>query len=460
MKTRLFALFLLLPMGMWGQTVLHSFPLTLKKPADRQALLLATNDAKGLYLLASDKERATVFSYNSAVFLRDSLSAERPDKKYAALAGYSCENNAFTVYWATDDLDKVLATRYDFQTRSVNTRLHTFDYGQQTLMASFTENGAFYVVTASDQKPELTFYRFHSGAPETHTVDFSRFILGDTGGRPVKWNELFLGSGIQKMETSIPNPAAAATAPVKLYKTAEGFVLTVDVNRRQTNLYEIGADFTLSEKTIPMAELPDAERQNSFYHENRLYQLVVAEEGLILTCTDLATMTVIGTHTADSKHDISFRNSPLMAQTNDSDAHTIRDSKRFLRRLSGSRVGVSVYRTPEDLLLTIGGMRDVATTGDVLLGIAAGTSIALGGGFGDLGIHSNQFVFFDALFDDAFRHKDMPPQLLAMDKLIESMEDQNTPSSLTVFGKDVIQAVYDAADKEIVLRRFRDGRGE
>lgn len=464
MKLRLLAVLLGCPVLLTAQTLLYSLPVALKRPADRQQVLLAPDADRGLYVVASDKERVRVLKYNGAVFFRDSLSLDRPDKEYVSMAGYSIEDNAVTVFWATDSFEKLLGCRYDFTSRNVLKSQKIFDFNKETFLSAFTENGVFYVVTADDRSSLLYFYRLGPGPSERNVVDLTSFPLTDTRVKNIKWTELFQASGLQKMESQLPNPAAMATGPVKLYKTRDGFTMTVDINRRQTALFEIGNDFSVSRRDVSIPELAKAERQNSFLHENRLYQIVVSEEAMIFTCTDLETMSVIATYNATADKDISFRNSPLLAQTNDDDPNSITGSKRFLRRLSGSTVGLSVYRTPEDLLVTIGGMRAMATTGDVLLGIAAGTGIVLGGG--DIGLGdmagSSQFVFFDALFDDGFRHKDVPPMLLAADKLgqFTNEEELNAPSSTAVFRNDVLFAYHDSSKKEIIIRRFRDGSGD
>lgn len=464
MKTRLLALLWALPLAMAAQTIMHSLPLELQRPIARQQLLLAPTGANGMYLVASDADRTYLLSYNRALFFRDSLSVPRPDREYTAMAGYSSDAESFTVYWTKPDYDKILAYRYNLSTRSVSKSLVSIDYTKQTYLCSFSENNRFYIVTASDANPSLSFYCFSNGNPEVRAVDLSSYDLEDTRGKKIKLHELLLASGLQKLDPSLPNPAASATGPVKLYSSPKGFVLTIDINRKQTQLFEMDPDFRVTQKTLSFPSLEGAERQNSFFHEGRLYQLLVAEEAMVLTCTDVATGTEIGRYNATADQDISFRNSPLLAQVDDSPPNQITGSKRFLRRLSGSSVGLTVYRSPEDLMVTIGGMRGIATAGDVFLGIAAGTAMVLGGAAADVGAfsESSQFVFFDALFDDEFRHKDMPPQLLALDKIGNFAEEEELegPSASAAYDRDVLFTYYDRPTKQLILRRFRDGADE
>lgn len=464
MKNRLLALIGLLPLTIAAQTIMHSLPLELQRPMARQQLLLAPTGANGTYLVASDADRTYLLSYNRALFFRDSLSVPRPDREYTAMAGYSSDAESFTVYWTKPDFDKILAYRYNLSTRSVSKSVASIDYAKQTYLCSFSENNRFYIVTASDTTPSLSFYCFSNGNPEVRTVDLSSYDLEDTRGKKIKLHELLLASGLQKIDSYLPNPAASATGPVKLYSSQKGFVLTIDINRKQTQLFEMDPDFRVTQKTLSFPSLEGAERQNSFFHEGRLYQLLVAEEAMVLTCTDVATGTEIGRYNATADQDISFRNSPLLAQVDDSPPNQITGSKRFLRRLSGSSVGLTVYRSPEDLMVTIGGMRGIATAGDVFLGIAAGTAMVLGGGAADVGAFSDssQFVFFDAVFDNDFRHKDMPPQLLSLDKIGTFAEEEELegPSASAVFDHDVLFTYYDRATKQLILRRFRDGADE
>jgi len=462
MKTQLLAFLCALPIALSAQTIMHSLPLELERPSARQQLFLATDGTDKAYVLASDNDRVYALAYNRALFFRDSLSTARPDRDYTSMSGYSTDAYGLTVYWAKPDFDKILACRYDFNTRTVSKSVSSIDYAKQTYLCSFSENGQFYIVTVADNAPLLSFYSFTNGNPEVKTIDFSSYKLQDTRGKTIQLNELLTASGLQKMDPSLPNPAASATGPVKLYSTKQGFVLTVDINRNQSVLFDIASDFTVTQKTIAYPELAGSERQNSFFHEGRLYQIIVSEEALILSCTDVASGAEIGRHTASANQDISFRNSPLMAQVDDDSPNEVSSSKRFLRRLSGSSVGLTVYRSPEDLLITIGGARGIATAGDVFLGIAAGTALVLNGTYVGAPPESSQFVFFDAVFDDDFHHKDMPPQLLALDKLgaFAEAEELEGASATSPFGLDVLFAYYDRTKKEIILRRFRDGASE
>ncbi|MBC8643511.1 hypothetical protein H9W95_03800 [Flavobacterium lindanitolerans] len=109
----------------FGQTLLASHPLELKKATSYHQIVNTVNDQNQVFVFASDKEKLKVLKYNNALFFKDSLSVNRPDKNYTAMAGFSFEDNGNPyLYWSSDDYTKIQSHYFDFNNRTSVTASH------------------------------------------------------------------------------------------------------------------------------------------------------------------------------------------------------------------------------------------------------------------------------------------------------------------------------------------------
>lgn len=266
----------------------------------------------------------------------------------------------------------------------------------------------------------------------------------------------------QLMEERMLNPIFAAAAPSKLYVESDRLLLTLDQNPTLTQVFSLSLkDKTVSEQKVPLPDPTNSVVHNSFLMEGHLYQMSSTDSQLKLSRYNLSANARDTLYTATDKDSIAFRNSPLLSQTNARKALVLKNTKKFLNRLSWSQAGLTVYRTPQDILLTIGGNRTAMSTGDLIAASLFTTGGIIGGvdASGAFGQTSSQLVYFDALFDDEFHHKIYEPEMLAIDLISEIMASDADFRLQTVsrFSDYYILGYFDPNVKEYVLRRVVDG---
>lgn len=159
MKKILFALFVLTTFtASFGQTILNSHSINLRGSRNNHQILNAVNLQKEVFSFASDKEKLTVLKYNEALFFKDSLSLNRPDKEYEFIAGYSFENNGNPrVYWASKDFKKVKSIMFDFDSNTSKIDDFQFAFTDESILNIFSENNFFYILTLPKAKDSLKF---------------------------------------------------------------------------------------------------------------------------------------------------------------------------------------------------------------------------------------------------------------------------------------------------------------
>lgn len=462
MKKLLFALFVLTTFQSFGQTILASHPLELKKPRDNQQLLNAVNLRKDIFTFVADKEKMTILKYNKFVFFSDSLTIKQGNDEYENLAGYSFENNGnLCVYWSNESFTKLKSVMFDFENRTNRLDNFTFDFTDETILNTFSENNFFYILTLPKGQDLLKFYALRKGELYQKSVDFSKFKFADGKGKTIAFNQLIRENGLEMIDTKSVNPLFQTVGKSKMYIDRNKMVLTFD-STAQTQIFQIDLNsFSVIEQTIPQQMLVKSGKSNSYFHQNKLYQVKVNDEELAVSAVDLTSGNVLKKYYAEAKDEISFRNSPLLSQTGRQAGREMKTTKKFLQRLNSSEIGISVYQTPHETMLTVGGIRNVNSTGSILLGITAGAAMVATGTGADVSdmfdAQDLQSTYFEVLFDDKFEHQKVEQLPLAIDGISQFLSENNfTLQSVLPFENYFIVTYYDTKKKELVMRRFED----
>lgn len=463
MKKILFALFVLTTFtASFGQTILNSHSINLRGSRNNHQILNAVNLKKEVFSFTSDKEKLTVLKYNEALFFKDSLSLNRPDKEYEFIAGYSFENNGNPrVYWASKDFKKVKSIMFDFDSNTSKIDDFQFAFTDESILNIFSENNFFYILTLPKAKDQLKIYALRKGEVYIRLVDFSANKFLDEKGKTVSFNELIRNNGLEMIDNKSLNPLFQSVGKSKMYVDGIKMILTFD-NSNRTQVFEIDLNtFATVEKIIPQQILVKSGKSNSYYLKDKLYTLKTNEAELSIAAVDLKTEEVIKKYYADIKDTISFRNSPLFSQTGNQKGRILKNTKKFLQRLEASDVGISVYRTPNELMVTVGGVRSVTSTGNIIMGFTAGAALIASGSGGDIGGLFNdgelQSTYFEALFNDKFEHQNIAQRALAADAISQFLNENDVElQSVFTFKEHYILSYYDPKKQEFIMRKFED----
>jgi hypothetical protein len=450
-----------------AQVIQSAQPLELKKSTYYHTALAAPDaNYSQLVTFVADKEKITAFRYNSVLYFTDSLSTKRPDTDYDLMAGYSYDaDRQVTVYWVEDTYTKIQPVSFNFETKAVVTGTPiALSLREENIITAFSDNNSFYLITLPRNNKEedvLRLYTFSNGRLETHSVDFSGIDLRSISNKEITLNDMLEAYPLQKIDTRAYNGLTSTSSKLKFYISNGEMTFTLDHNAAYTQVLTLNLNtYSLTEKRIPHPQLQTTGEGNSYLHEGRLYQLKANKDQLALAATDMATGELIKSYAAKSNDSIGFKNSDLVSQTGSGRPKIFKDTKKFLQRLEASTIALSVYQTPDDILVTAGGVRNVIPAGSAILGaalIAAGGSDALMGEFFDP--ESQQLNYFEGTFDENFEHRPFRPGMLAVDYLSGFMaanERNMQLVSVFPFGYDVVLGYYDAKAKQYVVRKFTD----
>lgn len=441
---------------LFSQTVLATFPLELKKSKDYKQIVNAENTVThDLFVFASDKENLTILKYNSALFLSNQYALPRPDISYRQIAGYSfnSEGNP-TIYWSSQDLKKILAVQYDLNSKTAASIInYDLQFFNQTLITQFQENNTFYILAKKEFEEKLILYVFKNGTKEEKTLDFSSFKFQNSKNKAIKFSQILEALPIEKIETNQFNPLFKGTQRTKLYVLKNRLLLTFDHNDNETQAFDI--DLTTSEiqeKNFAKTSTKNyVSLSNSYYHENKMYQLKVNADELLFEIKDYKTTDSIKSILVLKTDTIPFKTSPLRLQLEGQRPKEFKTTAKFLNQLVYLEVGLTVYKTPNSILITLGGTGTIQFTDVINSGNQFNGDVM----FRDI----PTTVYFESVFDKKLDHIKKDQEPLAFDFIsgFEQEHPEVTLPSIIRYKNYYILGYYDSYAKQYTMRKFIDG---
>jgi len=434
-----------------SQTILATTPLEFKKSKDYRQIITAENtDTHDIFTFASDKENLTILKYNSALFLSNQLTLPRPDINYKQLTGYSFNNEGNpTIYWSNQDLTKIMAVQYDMNTKTTTA---TFNYDlqffNQTVITQFQENNTFYILAQKHFEEKLVLYIFKDGKKEEKTLNFSSFKFKNSKNQPIAFSKILEVCPIEKIETNQFNPLFKGTQKTKLYVGKNRLLLTFDHNDNETQAFDIDLmSFKILEKNFPKTATKNyVSLSNSYYHENKIYQFKVNADELLFEIRNYDTSDIIKSVLVSHTEKIPFKTSPLWLQFEGQKPQELKNTSKFLHQLVYLEVGLTVYKTSNSILITLGGTGNTQSTGSNYNGDLTFNYIPT-------------TVYFESVFDKKLNNNKQTQDPLAIDFISGFLQEHNevTLSSIIRYKGYYIMGYYDTYAKKYTMRKFIDG---
>lgn len=453
----------------WSQTKIASATLELKKGSEYQKLMqIHHSKTDELFVSVSDKEKITLFKFNRALFLVDSLQAPK-QKSYSNQLGHSfLENGETVLYFSSDDSKKIMAFTFNFNNQKTTAHLFSIPFKDELLITQFSTNNRFYMLSHNRYEKHLKCYVFEGNSYQDILLNLSDYKSNLTKNNMIPVVDYIENSSVEVIDNTIFNPLYSGAYKVKLYPQNDKVVLTLDSSSVLTQVLEIDLNsFEISEKAFPQPELGDViGNSNSFLFQDKLFQINANAEQLVLTIQDYAQQESPIHYRFNSTENADFKNSPFLLQTGNKPVKELKNSKKFLSRLQNKSAGITVYKSENDFLLTIGGTNMVLSTESLVFGSLFSVGSVLASGevyipelYGD---QIPQNLFFECRLDATFKPKKLSFSPLATDYVSYFLEEHSSISvyHLIKYHDFYLMSYYDAKEKQLQLRKFEDGYPE
>lgn len=449
-----------------GQTKLVAVDLVLKKSSEyHQVLPIVNSLTKEVYVLASDKEKTTLVKFNSALFFADSLQTKKIKNYPSAVANSFSEDGNPIYYWASEDFKQFMAITYNFKQRTTNAEFFDIPFTNETILTSFSKNNRFYILSVLDLSKQVKLYVFDGNSFMEKTLDFEVFNPKELIETPFSITNYLKTNPLEVIDNDVFNPLLIGCYKIKIYPLNDKLLFTFDFNFSQTQILEIDwKTFEIVEKKFPQANLKTGVgKSNSFYHHGNLYQFKANETQLIISKHDYNGKEPSLEYSVMQNEVVAFKNSPFYIQSGNYQPQEIKNTKKILNRLKNKSLGLTIYKTQNDLLFTIGGTNNVLNSGSIVIGslVTIGGIIA-GGEVYSPDLFANEMtqnVFFECRFDSDFKPNPSPFEPLAEDFISGFLRENNSIITYNTikYNDYYILSYYDSKEKHLILRKFEDG---
>lgn len=449
----------------FSQTVLTSYAIDLKNKIDQAEILTGENTVTHeVYVFAASADSLSVLKYNSALFLRDKFVTNRQYTENKSLIGYSfSEDGNPTLYWFSREEKSIILIKYYLENKTSRALKFQIPLDDKFILTYYQKDNNFYLLMKENKQEALTAFIFKNGLAEEKFLDFSSFKFIDRKTQPKTFSQILNENPIEKMDSGQYNPLYKVTAKTKMYTLPNRLILTLDQSFRKTQLFDIDLEsLEIKEKTFlkPVGE-KNPKTSNSFYHENKLYQINANADELLFDIKDYQSGESVKNFEVSKKDTIRFCNSPLLMQIEDREPKKLKNTARFLKTLSSLDAGLSVYKNQNNLFITLGG------TGSDFKSLSI-NGFNFNDSFGDFpasnyyNIQTNYSVFFESIWTKKLELTNETHEPFANDKVFYFLDNHKEAvlSNTLKLNKYMILSYYDITTKQLVLRKFTDGFNE
>lgn len=452
-------------------------------------LVNSENEEIGMFLLDKDEIRSYLFDFNYA--LKDSFTTNRTKGSVDILLGHTFENNNYSLIFTNKNKNKFSSTSIDVINKKTNSKEIDIKLKKEIFLESFSYNNRLYILTIKDKSSILKLYELKNREIVRESdIDFTDHKLSKNNKKLhylLFNNTAAINEGIilNKIDNKNPNSIDLASYPNKIYCYNNTIYITIDLYKEYTKLISI--DLTTFTPNIDDYSFPKVDcdndlgiSSNSYLLDNKIYQISGCANELYISISNFTNGTKIKEWNVSKNEDIDFKNTSLIqlgGTFNKNKKHKeLTETQQFLRKIETGNVGISAYKTQDNLELTIGGYKKMATK-EIAAAVASGV-IFIGGVpynssigssnpyyysnttfYGFLNYSYARSVYFKSLLNENLENITESIQGNAFDKIRDFLIDKkNEISTETIFRVNgyYILGYYNKKEEKYYLLKFEN----
>ncbi len=462
---------------------------------DKRESYPVLNEKNGkLILFLLDDKTITELRLNQKYIITNNFSIERPGKKYKILLGSSIVENQCYLLFTNENKNKILVKSINNAPNKDSEKLLAINFKDERFLEAIGFKNTTYILTVKRLSSLLKLHEV-KGKEIVNSIefDFSKFKFSEDTYPILSYilnqrtDPLRFTSDIYLVDNKNPNPLDITSELYKIYCYSDKIFISFDNYFDHTKLITIDLNdytYSLKEYNHGKIECGDAykKQSNSYLYDNNLYQIMVCRHELLLSVLDIEANSVLKEWRVNKTEDISFKNSDLVQKGSSisllqNEEFELSTTKQFLRKITHSSPGVSIYKLPYVLEVTIGGYAEYSSNVGGIMMVSPGTSVSTPYGlistppvyhynptmYSYNRSKSSRSVYFKSLLDQStFEHVDGEIQVNAFDRIEEYYDLVNDTSSVftaeTLFKVDdyYIYGYYHTTEKKYYLRKFED----
>jgi hypothetical protein len=487
MKMKKIIILLLLSIQSYTQDLVSSFELKLK--SNKDVFQIVDESTKQVNFFVSDRKKIFAFILDSGLEIKDSLSTDRPERKFKDIVGYSSANGKKYIYWATDKKDEIFSQEFDFSNRKTRGISIGFSNGieNETYLESFASNNNFFILKINKITKSLQLFELSNGIMNSYTINTNSMKFFDKDNQQasiykiINNGDSFVGydseKKLSKIITECPSTLTESARKRKLYVINNFMYITIDNSNLKTQILKV--DLATKESHLldvdkPIVNNLETEIEtNSFLVDNKIFQIVVTPKKMHLVGKDFSG-NLIKEYVINENDKFGINNTPFVRERITGSERELETTSQFLRKIVRSNLGLAIYPLYDNYLITLGSVSAEMRGGGAPMMGMGGFGMPMGGGmtmmmpspanFMMMGYYSykgRRSISTKCLFNKELSHIPVELKDLAFDKIKKYEDDYNGYTSLklqTIFriGSDYYFGCYDGSISQYSFRKFKD----
>lgn len=434
-------------------------------------------------IFIADAKNVYGYKFDKNYKLIDSLSSAKKKRKYKTIIGNSISKNGdYYIYLTNKNKRKILITKFSFETRKYTSSEFSID-PMNTFLQTVSFKNKFYLIYGNKTTKKLFIATSDDlGNLNKQKIDLTELSYVSKNDTSVSVLDLFINVDlfsndkqvIQKIEEDTPNSVESAASNVKMYlrEKDDSVIFTFDNHKKFTQLLLLNLHTLKASKKVfvkPLDQVKSSRKKtNSFLKGDKIFTIAGNKDICVVNITDYESGKLLKELVVTKDNEIDFKNSPIIQKGGTySNYRELGSNKKFLRKISAHRIGISVIKQNNEQLVTIGGYSKNANAG-------AGMMMSMMGGVGGitLGSIGNATFFFnptglafnsfyntkstriECKFDNNFNHLEGEFPENAFD-LIKYFSPKNITNEVVFkIGDSFIHGYYRISNKNFVLRKY------
>ncbi|WP_272150760.1 hypothetical protein [Tenacibaculum aiptasiae] len=465
----------LISYSLFAQNEITSFKNHLKKNSTdiKDVIPIINSENNEVTIFIADAKNVYGYKLNDQFKVKGEVSSITKKRKYKILLGSSIQNNNYKIYLTNKDKDQFAYINFSFDTKENSIHEFALPSGQEFIQTISYKN-KFYILSASKITGSILLNYFNNdNSLQYHIIDTTNLSFLNKNGNVVLATSLLLpfdSAPIKKFEKDTPNSIETVSEDNKIYLRDNNIVFTFDKNKEFTQVLTISLDSIKATKNSfkkPLTHIKSGRKKtNSFIYDDKIVLIASTKNIFSMHIVDYNTGEFLKEYAASKDEDITFKNSPIVQKGGFYNNHReLEKTKKFLRKITSNKIGVSVIKNEGNYHLSIGGYVKQRAAAPMMMGGFGGIPMA---SFGNVSLFFNPTMLaydsfsntkstqIECLFNDDFDHiKDANPQDNIFDKMRNIPKRGKTGVTVFKYKDYFVRGSYDPTTKIYYLRKFR-----
>lgn len=420
----------------------------------KDAVPFVNEENNQLALFFKNRKKIFGYLYNENQELISTISPIEIPKKAQVLIGTVYNNDTYTLYFSNNRKTYFSSISINFITKNfnINNKLK-IDIKGEKVIEFLIDKHRIYILSIVKKTSVLKTYELdNNGLVDSKKFDFSNEEIKSDRGWDYNLYYLLYGnptySTVELIKNDVPNALEKTAAYTKLYFKEGKLTLTNNLFDKYT--YIATLDLEKATQSFDVINNKDFSEQNlgdnssSYIFKNYFFNIYSTNKKLNFNVYDLKTKTLIKAFEILKGEAITFKNSPIIHEGGEfSNYREFEKTSKFLRKVTGSKIGITAYEKNNDIIITLGASETVPqinmiTVGGGFIGGAIGGAI-----LSSFNSYSKtRSTRINCLFDKDFNHKKGEIPLNAFDEINDFIKSKT-------FNNHKLQSLFKYKDRYI-----------